>query len=251
MADSSDVKGFYNAFSDEVLLEDFRRVNLRQEAIKELCGRYVSEGSRVLEIGCGVGIVAAHLKHVVDGYLGIDISERNVEIARKYVRDSRFEFKVLDVIEQSNDLSFYGLFDVVILPDVIEHIPKDRYEDLFTVIERQLSPSGVVLFTFPSPEYQEYLKANEPSALQVIDETVELDDLLRHTSLKVHSFAYKDVWKRNQYIHLALTSELVFEPGEIKHGVVWKVRNRIRKYLWRIGNALFVSRVKSGFKSKD
>jgi trans-aconitate 2-methyltransferase len=250
MVDSSDVKGFYDRFSDEVLLEDFRRVNLRQEAIKELCGKYVPKGCRVLEIGCGVGIIAGHLKKTVGRYVGVDISERNVEIAREYVRDAGFEFKVLDVIEKSGELDSCGLFDVVILPDVIEHIPKDRYKVLFEVIERHLDRPGVVLFTFPSPEYQEHLKANDPSALQVVDETVELGDLLRHTSLKLHFFAYRDVWNRNQYIHAALVSDLSFLPGGVERGVFWKVGYRIRKYLWRIGNASFVNRVRSRLKPR-
>ena len=127
-------------------------------------------------------------------------------------------------------------------------IPRRR---LFAVIERHVNQSGVVLFTFPSPEYQEYLKANDPSALQVVDETVELDDLLRYTSLKLHSFAYRDVWSRNQYIHLALATDLAFQPGEIRRGALWKVRNRIHKYMWRIGNGPFVNRVRSGLKPKD
>jgi 2-polyprenyl-3-methyl-5-hydroxy-6-metoxy-1,4-benzoquinol methylase len=250
MADSRDVKDFYEGFSETVLLEDFKRVNLRQEAIKDLCGRYVPRGGRVLEIGCGVGIIAGHLKSIVGSYVGLDISARNIEIAREYVTDPKFEFRVLDVIEQPEKLEDAGRFDVVLMPDVIEHIPKERYAKVFGVIESHLEPDGVALLTFPSPEYQEYLKANDPSALQVVDETVELSDLLAHTSLKVHHFAYRDAWNRNQYVHLALVSGLTYVPGGVPRNLYWRIGYKLRKYVWRFSNASFVARIRSRFKKQ-
>ena len=243
MTQASDVKDFYDRFADSVLLQDFRRLNLRQEAIKQLCRRFVRPGARVLEIGCGVGIIARYLQSFAGDILGVDISERNIEVARAYAENERCKFIMLDVIEEAGGLDGRGPFDAVLLPDVIEHIPKERYRGLFKTIESVLAPSGRVLITHPSPEHQRYLKEHRPEALQVVDETVYLADILDATTLKLLSFEYKDIFCKNQYIHLVLTNDIEYtDIQDAGTGSSW-LGYRIRKYLWRWSNAAFVRRV--------
>jgi 2-polyprenyl-3-methyl-5-hydroxy-6-metoxy-1,4-benzoquinol methylase len=240
---SSEVKEFYDEFAERVLLRDFRYLNLRQEAIKQLCTRFVPSGARVLEIGCGVGIIAKHLQSLGSYVLSLDISERNVEIAGAYAGSSKGDFIVLDVVEQAAELDKHGEFDVVLLPDVIEHIPKTRYPDLFATIEKRLSPGGRVLLTYPSPEYQEYLRANKPDVLQVVDETVLLTDILAATSLRPLYFDYRDVWQRHQYNHLVLGADLSFDAHPLETSWAREVRYRIRKYRWRASNRSFLKKL--------
>lgn len=240
---SSEVKEYYDEFADRVLLNDFRYLNLRQEAIKELCTRYVPAGARVLEIGCGVGIIAKHLQGMASYVLGLDISERNVEIARVYAGSSKCDFIVLDVIEQAVELDEHGEFDVVLLPDVIEHIPKTRYRELFATIERRLKTNGRVLLTYPSPEYQEYLRENKPDVLQVVDETVFLTDILDVTSLRPLFFGYRDIWQRHQYNHLVLATGASFDARDLETSTAEGLRYRIRKYRWRASNRSFLKKL--------
>ena len=240
---SSEVKEYYDEFADRVLLNDFRYLNLRQEAIKELCTRYVPAGARVLEIGCGVGIIAKHLQGTASYVLGLDISERNVEIARVYAGSSKCDFIVLDVIEQAAELDEHGEFDVVLLPDVIEHIPKARYRELFATIERRLKTNGRVLLTYPSPEYQEYLRENKPDVLQVVDETVFLTDILDVTSLRPLYFGYRDIWQRYQYNHLVLATGASFDDRDLETSRGEELRYRIRKYRWRASNRSFLKKL--------
>jgi 2-polyprenyl-3-methyl-5-hydroxy-6-metoxy-1,4-benzoquinol methylase len=239
----SEVKEYYDEFADRVLLSDFRYLNLRQEAIKELCTRYVPRGARVLEIGCGVGIIAKHLQGIASYVLGVDISERNVEIARVYAASPKCDFIVLDVIEQAAELDKRGEFDVVLLPDVIEHIPKIRYRELFATIERRLTSDGRVLLTYPSPEYQEFLRKNKPDVLQVVDETVFLTDILDITSLTPLFFGYRDIWQRYQYSHLVLSAGLSFDDSGLDSSWAQDLRYRIRKYRWRASNRSFLKKL--------
>lgn len=251
MADASETKEFYERFAGEVLLEDFRRFNLRQDALRRLCDEFVPRGASVLEIGCGTGINVKHVGRIASRVVGVDISERNIEIAREYAGSERTELKVLDILDGAESLAPLGPFDVVILPDVIEHVPKDRYPRLFAAVEGFLARPGRVLITYPSPEYQEHLKKNDASALQLVDETVQLDDILRHTSLELVLFSYKHVWNENQYVHVVLTSDRSFRPEGLQRSWTERLEYRLKKRWWRFRNKPFLGRVRRRFASID
>jgi 2-polyprenyl-3-methyl-5-hydroxy-6-metoxy-1,4-benzoquinol methylase len=239
----SDVKGFYDEFSRKVLLEDFRRFSLRQEAVRRLCTDFVPRGARVLEIGCGVGINVKHLSGIASRVVGVDISDRNIEIAREYAGCPGVEFRVLDILDAADELVSLGPFDVIVLPDVIEHIPKGRYPDLFAAIERILHRPGWVLLTYPSPEYQRYLGEHDPEALQIVDEVVTLDEILRDTRLELVHFSYKHVWHKNQYIHAVLTSDRAYDPEELKRTATERLKYRVKKRLWRLRHFWLVRKI--------
>jgi SAM-dependent methyltransferase len=243
MERSRDVREFYNRFAGEVLIEDFRRLNLRQDAVRRLCREFIPAGARVLEIGCGAGINVRHLSRFAGRVVGVDISERNIEIAKEYAGSANTEFRVLDVIHGAGELAALGPFDAVVLPDVIEHVPLERHHQLFAAVESVLARPGSVLITYPSPEYQSYLKSHEPKTLQLVDETIELDDLLRHTSLKIVHFSYKHVWSRNQYVHLVLGTDRSFTAEPVERSAISRIVYRVRKRLWRARNFPFLRRV--------
>jgi SAM-dependent methyltransferase len=82
----------------------------------ELLRPYLA-GKRVLELGCGSGIIAGKLiEHGAASYLGIDIAESAIEKARsRYGNDARMQFQVgnvADLPSLSADLIVsLGLFD--------------------------------------------------------------------------------------------------------------------------------------------
>jgi SAM-dependent methyltransferase len=244
MGNSREVREFYDKFAGDVLIEDFRRLNLRQLAVQRLCDEFIPRGARVLEIGCGVGINARRLARAASRVVGVDISDRNIEIAKEYAGAANAEFRVLDVIHGAGELASLGPFEAVVLPDVIEHIPLERHHQLFSAVERVLSVPGLVLITYPSPEYQAYLRAHEPKSLQLVDEIVELDDLLRRTSLKLVHFAYQHVWTRNQYVHVVLSNDRSYSADPVAVSAVGRFEYRVKKRLWRLRNRSFLERIK-------
>jgi SAM-dependent methyltransferase len=244
MTESSEVREYYDKFSGRVLIRDFHYVNLRHEAIKSLCQRFIAPGSAVLEVGCGVGIISKFLGKTASRVFGIDISPKNVELAREFAAASNVSFDVIDIVKQGQDLEKHGPFDVILAADVIEHIPKDEYGGVFSRLEGLLSGSGRVVLSFPSPEIQAYMKAHQPDDVQVIDESIELTDLLGVTSLKPLYFSYCNIFGKNDYVHVVLAADRPCKAdGDGLTPLQW-VASRLKKYRWRFGNLGFLRRVR-------
>jgi trans-aconitate 2-methyltransferase len=243
MSRASDTKEYYDGFSRRVLVRDFRYLNLRHEAIKSLYGRFIPRGARVLDVGCGVGILARFLQKKASFVLAVDISEENVRVASRYAGSDRCEVRRLDIVEEADELVKYGSFDAVVLPDVIEHIPKADYPGLFAAVENILSRDGRVILTFPTPEMQVYLENEQPEAMQLHEEKIEAADILSVTSLKPIYFAYQSVFGTNDYVHFVLAARREYSargPGVSPLG--WILR-RLKKYWWRMSNAAFLRKL--------
>jgi len=247
MKEASEIKNYYNEFSKTIFLRDFRIVNARLEAIKKLCDRFVPHGAKVLEIGCGAGIISKHLQKKVAFLLGLDISETAIKMAQLYVADPNCEFKVYDVTADAAELNRYGKFDVILLADVLEHIPLSKQNELFNKLENLLGPAGIVLITCPSAEYQEYLKQNKPELLQVVDETLRLPEILEKTALQPCYFSYVDAGEKNQYLHLILKMAIDYSPTPRPTSLVHKIRHKIKKVFWQWQNRAFLRKVENVF----
>ena len=219
-------------------------MNLRQDAIRDMIKRRVPRGANALEIGCGVGIITKALQRRAAHVVSIDISGENVEIARLYAAAGNTEFLVVDILEGAEALDRFGKFDVVLLADVVEHIPIPRYGDLFAAIEPRLAPTGVVLLSYPAPEHQAYLREHQPDIMQVVDERVEVDNLLCATKLHLHAFQYVNIWRRNDYVHAAFVADRSFSPDLIPLSPAGWLLNRLRKYRWRFRNQMFLRKLK-------
>lgn len=110
----------------------------------------VRPGHRVLDIGCGTGLLGAHVASVVgpDGKVfGIDPLPLRIELARKKAGAS-FEPSV----GRAEDLSAFASesFDVVYLNSVVHWLPDQL--GVFRQIHRVLRPGGKVGFTTADKE---------------------------------------------------------------------------------------------------
>jgi cyclopropane fatty-acyl-phospholipid synthase-like methyltransferase len=134
-------------------------------------------GHAVLEIGCGIGTVSGLIGAVLgpEGSLvAIDISPKSVATARSRLAGlQNIEFKAGDVL--SIELS--GSFDVVVLPDVIEHIPLEHHRLLFSRVASWMAPRGFALLHYPNPLYMQWCHENRPELLQLVDQPIHADAL--------------------------------------------------------------------------
>ena len=173
-----DARRFYDGFSRKLLL-DYARGNARLEAALRFSVAHVPMNAlRILDLGCGIGWSSSEIhRHRPEArVLGVDLSPVLVETATRLFGDSkRLEFRVADLT--TGELHGPHEFDVVMLLDVYEHIQVSARAALHETLASVLAPEGIVVLTCPSPEYQRYLRTQDPGGLQPVDEDVTENDM--------------------------------------------------------------------------
>ncbi|HQQ94477.1 MAG TPA: class I SAM-dependent methyltransferase [Bacteroidia bacterium] len=176
-ASREEVKKFYNSFADH---QKRLGINIRHRTIfKNLRNSGLENDCNVLEIGCGIGTVSnLILRFLKKGcFVGVDISNESIETAKKL--NSAFknaEFRVSDMSDFTHPLKF----DIVVLPDVLEHIPLEQHKHLFSVIRSLTHPDSVVLINIPEPNCLNWARRHHPENLQIIDQSLSMQDLLNN-----------------------------------------------------------------------
>jgi trans-aconitate 2-methyltransferase len=205
---AADVQRFYDAFLKERMLLYRVDGNLRIHKAIERVLPLVTRASHVLEIGCGIGLVAEAIarKASAGKVVAIDISRENIWYARRTVRSPRVSFHRLDISHQFDELRalMRKPFDLLVLVDVIEHVPSHDRRALFEKMGELSAPDARLVLTYPSPQYQQYLARERPQELQIIDNVIELEELMSEASrggFGLRHFSLEDVWMKNQYVH--------------------------------------------------
>ncbi|MBN1820710.1 MAG: class I SAM-dependent methyltransferase [Prolixibacteraceae bacterium] len=107
----------------------------------------ISPETSVLEIGCGEG---GNLKPFMDlgcKITGIDLSERKIELAVDFFKEHKNYKNLTLICDDIYNRKNLGKFDIIILRDVIEHIPgQDRFMDY---MKSYLNSDSVIYFGFP------------------------------------------------------------------------------------------------------
>lgn len=105
----------------------------------------ISQKGKVLDIGCGNGIISLHLGGYGFDVTGIDVSEKAIEQAGKNNPYSQVKFKV----QSAEDLVASGeVFDVIICSEVLEHLHDPSA--LIQVLYHLLKPNGRLIVTVPN-----------------------------------------------------------------------------------------------------
>jgi trans-aconitate 2-methyltransferase len=210
---ADEVQHFYDTFRDSRMLRYRLQRNRRIDAAVRRVRAHIRPHHRVLEIGCGIGIVteAVAQKLRTGRVWACDISPKNIEYAAATVRSRKAEFFACDALREFLELRkrLHECVDVILLIDVLEHLPLESHLDLFQNLRRICSDDALVILTYPTPEYQEYLRHFEPDQLQIIDETISdqhLLDTAERAGFVVNLFSRVDVWRRNQYVHCVLSA---------------------------------------------
>ena len=110
---------------------------------KVLVGQYIQPrvGARILEIGCGPGTIAGYLPD--SEYVGLDVSSKYIEMARK--RFPRAQF-VCERVSQFS-LAKQQSFDAVLALGIVHHLDDQEAGQLFQIAYDALK-SGGKLVTF-------------------------------------------------------------------------------------------------------
>jgi 2-polyprenyl-3-methyl-5-hydroxy-6-metoxy-1,4-benzoquinol methylase len=135
MTDDKEVQYEYDRIADR------KRLDFISSAVKDRLQGEV----RILDVGCGNGVISRHLGRFGFNVLGIDISDQTITMARERNTLPNVRFEVLsaeELVAQGNT------FDAIICSEVLEHLHQPSA--LLKVLYQSLKATGILIVTVPN-----------------------------------------------------------------------------------------------------
>jgi len=119
--------------------------------------RVVLKGARILDIGCGGGLLSEALAARDADVMAIDLAHANLEVARRHAAETgiRVEYKLIDAARLASQKP--GQFDVVTCLELLEHVPDP--EALIAACSLAVRPGGSVFFSTINRNVKSFLLA--------------------------------------------------------------------------------------------
>ncbi|KAB0794111.1 hypothetical protein PPYR_13731 [Photinus pyralis] len=121
-------------------------------------GFRVSEGLRILDVGCGGGLITEPLARAGADILGIDINKDAIEIAEEHakldrcLRNIKYKWESIE----SHCLDNVEKYDVVILNFVLHHAK--NHESLIRDCIKTLKPGGVIFLSSFAKSWESWFR---------------------------------------------------------------------------------------------
>lgn len=226
MATKEQVKEYYDTFKEH---QKQLGINIRHRTIfKNLKNAGLKPNSNVLEIGCGIGTVShLILKFITEGsFVGLDISSESIKMAQQF---NAFHKKAEFLVNDMSNFTHKTKFDFVVFPDVLEHIPVEQHANIFKTISELTAPNAVVIINIPEPNYLNWVREHEPKKLQIIDQSLSMQDLLNNTypyGFKLYSMnPYSLHFDVNDYLAIVLKKDPSVKNVNLKSKITRVIEN--------------------------
>lgn len=163
---------------------------------------YIKDGERILDLGCGNGRLIELFKEKNIEYIGIDNSEKLINIAKEKCatfKNVNFKFIVADVLNLPFEDNY---FDKIFSVAVLHHIPSEEYRlQSLKEVKRVLKNNGILVL----------------SVWNLWRRTKTLKLLIKDTILKIlgkSKLDFKDIfvpWQNKilRYLHCFTKKELI------------------------------------------
>jgi 2-polyprenyl-6-hydroxyphenyl methylase/3-demethylubiquinone-9 3-methyltransferase len=102
-------------------------------------------GKRVLDVGCGGGILAEAMARRGARVTGIDLAEKPLNVARLHLHESRLDVAYEGVSAEDLAAREAGAFDIVTCMELLEHVPDPA--SMVAACARLARPGGRVFFS--------------------------------------------------------------------------------------------------------
>ncbi len=142
--------------SAQSLAEKFDSLGVRVSDINETFALIQKDNPMVLEIGCGNGRDAEEVLKHTNNYLGVDVSEKLIELAKQKVPKGHFIVADVEEYILPTDLDIVFAFASLI------HVPKESLQKIFKATLASLNQGGAFRLSLKyAEEYMESTKTDE------------------------------------------------------------------------------------------
>ncbi len=127
---------------------------LRLQVIKQA---FALEHKKILDVGCGGGLLCEAMAIHQAEVLGIDLSEALLDVARKHAtaQNLKIEYRLIDSTALAKEKP--ASFDAVTCMELLEHVPDP--EQIIQDCAKLVKPGGRVFFATINRNWQSFLKA--------------------------------------------------------------------------------------------
>ena len=103
------------------------------------------EGKKVLDVGCGGGLLSEALHDFGADVTGIDAAGPGIEVAKIHAKNDNKNIKYFEITAEELNLKESGSFDIVTCLEVLEHVPDPK--SLVATCIDLLKPGGALFLS--------------------------------------------------------------------------------------------------------
>ncbi len=114
-------------------------------------------GKKVLDVGCGGGILAESMAHQGAQVTGLDMGNEPLEVARLHALETGAKLNYIQTTAEDHSLEHSHSYDVVTCMEMLEHVPDPS--SVVRACAKLIKPGGHVFFSTLNRNCKSYLFA--------------------------------------------------------------------------------------------
>jgi 2-polyprenyl-6-hydroxyphenyl methylase/3-demethylubiquinone-9 3-methyltransferase len=122
-----------------------------------IASRAPLRGKRVLDVGCGGGLLSEAMAQAGADVTGIDLGTATVEVAELHALESGVSVRYLRESAEQHALTNAGAYDVVTCMEMLEHVPEPQ--SVLRALHTLVKPGGDVFVSTINRNLKAYLLA--------------------------------------------------------------------------------------------
>ncbi len=142
----------FNPIRNEYIIE---KIKLHFNISKEIKNNRYLENLKILDIGCGGGLISEPLSRLGGKVTGIDASEKNVKVAKLHAQKNNLKIRYLQ--NSPEKFEEYNSYDIILNLEIVEHV--DDINLYIKSCEKLLKKNGLMFTATINRTFTSYVKA--------------------------------------------------------------------------------------------
>jgi SAM-dependent methyltransferase len=196
----------YSKVYDEVMGKEYQLIY--KNLIKKSLGKSNIKNKKILELGCGTGIILSSLSNNNKTF-GVDISPEMIKIAKK--NDKKSTYSIMNMV----NFKLPYFYDIIFCSfDSINHLLNiNDWKKTFKAVKKHLNPKGIFIFDFNTID--KFSKINNRTVIRKIKNNYIIMETRAHDNKCVWDISIFLKEKDNYKLFKEKITEATFPKGQI------------------------------------